>query len=40
MLQHGLQGFQGVKILVPRAEHLRPRTAFLEERYELFKKAG
>jgi len=39
MLKHGLQGFQGSRILVPRREYLRPNPEFLEERYELFKKA-
>ena len=39
MLKHGLQGFQGSRILVPRREHLRPNREFLEERYEMFKKA-
>jgi putative restriction endonuclease len=40
MLIHGLQGFQGNRILVPRAEIHRPNRDFLAERYELFRKAS
>ena len=40
MLRHGLQGFQGAPILVPRHADSRPNRGFLAERYELFKKAG
>jgi putative restriction endonuclease len=40
MLRHGLQGFQGARIRVPRPGDLRPSTEFLAERYELFRKAG
>ena len=40
MLLHGLQEAANVRILVPRAEVLRPNQGFLEERYALFKKAG
>jgi putative restriction endonuclease len=40
MLRHGLQGFQGVRIRVPRPDDLRPSTEFLAERYELFRKTG
>jgi len=40
MLQHGLQGFQGTRILVPRAEHFKPNRDFLAERYARFKKAS
>jgi putative restriction endonuclease len=40
MLRHGLQGFQGARIHVPRRADLRPDRAFVGERYELFKKAG
>lgn len=40
MLVHGLQGFQGTKLIVPRREELRPNPEFLAERYEMFKKAG
>ena len=39
MLLHGLQGFQGTRIEIPRAVQLRPNRDFLAERYELFKKA-
>jgi putative restriction endonuclease len=40
MLEHGLQGFQGMRILTPRAADLKPNPDFLAERYELFRKAG
>lgn len=40
MLVHGLQGFHGKSISVPKAEPNRPRKQFLEERYEIFKAAG
>lgn len=40
MLIHGLQGFQGARITVPRATHLRPNPDFLAERYEIFRLAG
>jgi putative restriction endonuclease len=40
MLTHGLQGMDKSALVVPaRIEH-RPNPAFLEERYELFRKAG
>jgi putative restriction endonuclease len=40
MLRHGLQEFQGVRLLVPRREEQRPNPIFLAERYELFRRAG
>jgi putative restriction endonuclease len=40
MLVHGLQGFQDRSIHVPRPPDLRPDRELLEERYELFRKAG
>lgn len=40
MLRHGLQGFHGAQLVVPRVENLKPRREFLEERYAWFKKAG
>ena len=40
MLQHGLQGFQGRRIHVPRADHLKPNRDFLAERYDLFRRAS
>jgi len=40
MLRHGLQGFQGVEILTPRAAALKPKAEFLAERYELFRRAS
>jgi putative restriction endonuclease len=39
-LQHGLIGFQGRAITVPRRPDSRPNPDFLAERYELFRKAG
>jgi putative restriction endonuclease len=40
MLQHGLQGFQGRRIHVPRADHLKPNRDFLAERYALFRRTS
>jgi hypothetical protein len=40
MLEHGLQGFHGSIVTVPRAELLKPNREFLAERYELFRKAS
>ena len=40
MLVHGLQGFQGAKISVPRRAELQPNREFVAERYEMFRKAG
>jgi putative restriction endonuclease len=40
MLVHGLQGFHGETISVPRSVDLQPRSEFLEERYALFRAAG
>jgi len=40
MLRHGLQGFQGKRIMTPRSLDLQPRREFLAERYQLFLKAG
>ena len=40
MLVHGLQGFDGTRLLVPRREDHQPNRDFLAERYELFRKAG
>ncbi len=40
MLIHGLQGFHGGHLTVPRANSLKPHRGFLEERYELFRRAG
>jgi putative restriction endonuclease len=40
MLQHGLQGFQGRIIHIPRSLQLRPRADLLAERYEAFRKAS
>jgi putative restriction endonuclease len=40
MLRHGLQGFQGARIIVPRPRGLHPDQEFLAERYELFQRVG
>jgi putative restriction endonuclease len=40
MLRHGLQEIAGQRLLVPRSARERPRDDLLEERYELFRKAG
>jgi putative restriction endonuclease len=40
MLLHGLQGFQGALLHVPRRDDLRPNREFLAERYELFRAAS
>lgn len=39
MLKHGLQGFQGVRLHVPHNPALHPKPEFLEERYQIFRKA-
>jgi putative restriction endonuclease len=40
MLVYGLQGFHRSRLLVPRGANARPNPLFLEERYELFRRAG
>lgn len=40
MLKHGLQEMAGTALLVPRTVDNRPRRAFVEERYEVFRRAG
>ncbi|HZS32402.1 MAG TPA: HNH endonuclease [Methylomirabilota bacterium] len=40
MLRHGLQGFQGIRIAVPRDERLQPNREWLAERYERFARAS
>lgn len=40
MLLHGLQGFQGRHIHVPRPDHLKPNRDFLAERFDLFRRAS
>jgi putative restriction endonuclease len=40
MLQHGLKGFHGASIQVPKTTDLQPNRAFLAERYELFRKVS
>ncbi len=39
MLRHGLQGFQGKGLWLPRNSRLRPDPERLAERFELFRKA-
>jgi putative restriction endonuclease len=39
MLKHGLQGFQDARLVVPRNASLQPKQEFLEERYQIFRKA-
>jgi putative restriction endonuclease len=40
MLRHGLQGFHGKPVWLPRHPENRPNIAFIAERYELFRKAS
>jgi putative restriction endonuclease len=40
MLVYGLQGFHRSRLLVPHGADARPNPLFLEERYELFRRAG
>ncbi|HYO47355.1 MAG TPA: HNH endonuclease [Gemmatimonadota bacterium] len=40
MLTHGLQGFQGERLLIPRRSEDQPNSDFLAERYELFLRAS
>ena len=40
MLIHGLQGFHGTSLLLPRVRALRPDPVLLEARYERFRQAG
>ena len=37
---HGLQGFHGTSLLLPRVPALRPAPVLLEARYERFRQAG
>jgi putative restriction endonuclease len=39
MLLHGMQGFHGRRIHVPRPARLQPSREFLEERYALFRQS-
>jgi putative restriction endonuclease len=39
MLKHGLQDMHGLEIVVPQSPALRPRTEYLEERFEAFRAA-
>ena len=40
MLIHGLQGFHGSRLVVPRQERLKPDPLLLQERYERFRHAA
>jgi putative restriction endonuclease len=40
MLIHGLQGFDGRRMAVPRRPDHRPDAEYLEERYEVFRRAS
>ncbi len=40
MLKYGLQGFQDKRITVPNADRWKPRREFLEERFEVFRRAA
>ena len=40
MLEHGLRGFHGAAISIPREAQLRPNAEFVTERYALFLAAG
>jgi putative restriction endonuclease len=39
MLIHGLQGFHGARLIVPRQQSWKPDPRLLEERYELFRRS-
>jgi putative restriction endonuclease len=39
MLLHGIQGFHGARVTVTRTPALQPNQEFLEERYEMFRRA-
>lgn len=38
MLKHGIQAMHGNKLILPRANSLKPNQEWLEERYEIFRK--
>jgi len=40
MLEHGLQGFQDHRLVIPRRSEEQPNPDFLAERYELFRRAS
>jgi len=40
MLRYGLQGMNGIRIVIPRSRAQRPNQNLLEERFALFRKAG
>lgn len=40
MLRHGLQGFRGSKLIVPRRPELQSNRDSLAERYELFRRVA
>jgi len=39
MLKHGLQELNGVRLILPRKEVLRPNREFLAERFDRFRAA-
>jgi putative restriction endonuclease len=39
MLKHGLQDFQGARLVLPRHSSLHPNPEFLAERYRIYRKA-
>lgn len=40
MLVHGLQRFDGSRLVVPRSRSLQPDRQLLEERYQRFQQFG
>lgn len=40
MLEHGLQGFQGAKLILPPRKEHEPKAEYLEERYEEFRNSA
>jgi putative restriction endonuclease len=40
MLIHGLQGFDGQRLILPKRTEQRPNVEFVAQRYELFRQAG
>jgi len=40
MLKYGLQEMDGIEIVLPVRESLRPKPEFVEARYEQFRNAG
>jgi putative restriction endonuclease len=40
MLKFGLQEIAGQLLLIPRSKSQKPAKEYLEERYEMFRRAG